>query len=459
MEKMHSLDSKLKYQIDRLLKLSEENLSKEDIQTGLLKPHLSSFLGGGGDDEEEDDEDSEVEGRRKKGSTKNQQSKGRASASSDEEDQDSISEGGEEPSDEEDDDGLYRPPKLSSTAYPSSSLNDKQKAKKLEKEIEKKRLKLKNSELLESLQEEFTDTPMMSSSSGLGKISGGLKQIEEDEAERIAFEEERFVRTTMTRKEKQSIKKRLREANKLDNFDDIGEYEDLEELSKMITETKKAGSGGSGGGDYDDYLPSSSSGAMKGITSTKALAKAMNIFQGNGDSAIGGKKKGFSMDLLAKEFGSSNHDEEEEEEGRNHKRRRAPAANEDFDGEGDDDNNGDDGGENMFDDYLSTKKQFKASKKEHYTVEPRYGGSTAADEIQDGKKRAISYEIMKNRGLTAHKKKSNRNPRVKKREAFEKATKARKGQVREVMKGKGHDNAYGGEMSGIKANLSRSRKM
>jgi hypothetical protein len=457
MEKMHSLDSKLKYQIDRLLKLSEANLSKEDIQTGLLKPHLSSFLGGDNDESEEEEEDSEIELKKKskKGSSapsvpSKKKGRGAAAASSDDE-QDSISDDDNMEEDEEDEDGIYRPPKLSSTAYPSL-LNDKQKAKKLEKDIEKKRLKLKNSELLESLQEEFTDAPIVSSSSGLGKISGGLKQIEEDEAERIAFEEERFVRTTMTRKEKQSIKKRLRDANKLDNFDDIGEYEDLEELSKMITETKKGGSGG-GERDYDDYLPSS--GAMKGITSTKALAKAMNIFQGNGESN-GKKKSGFSLDLLAKEFGNSNH-AEEEEEGRNHKRRRAPAADEDFNGN--DGGDEDDNGENMFDDYLSTKKQFKASKKEHYTVEPRYGGSTAADEVEDGKKRAISYEIMKNRGLTAHKKKSNRNPRVKKREAFEKATKARKGQVREVMKGKGYDNAYGGEMSGIKANLSRSRKM
>jgi hypothetical protein len=45
---------------------------------------------------------------------------------------------------------------------------------------------------------------------------------------------------------------------------------------------------------------------------------------------------------------------------------------------------------------------------------------------------------------------------VKKRKAYEKAVVSRKGQVREVITGVGQ--AYGGEATGIKAKLSRSRK-
>ena len=64
---------------------------------------------------------------------------------------------------------------------------------------------------------------------------------------------------------------------------------------------------------------------------------------------------------------------------------------------------------------------------------------------------------MKNRGLTPHRKKENKNPRVKKRHAYEKALVRRKGQVREVIEGGAA--AYGGELTWIKANLSRSRKI
>lgn len=71
--------------------------------------------------------------------------------------------------------------------------------------------------------------------------------------------------------------------------------------------------------------------------------------------------------------------------------------------------------------------------------------------------RAIGKMIMKNRGLVPHKNKLNRNPRVKKREQYRKALIKRKGQVREVRTGE--VDAYGGETTGIKSGLSRSRKL
>ncbi|KAL3823832.1 hypothetical protein ACHAXA_004104 [Cyclostephanos tholiformis] len=71
--------------------------------------------------------------------------------------------------------------------------------------------------------------------------------------------------------------------------------------------------------------------------------------------------------------------------------------------------------------------------------------------------RAIGKTIMKNRGLVAHKPKINRNPRVKKREHYRKALIRRKGAVREVRTDEGH--VYGGEATGIKSDISRSRKL
>ena len=71
--------------------------------------------------------------------------------------------------------------------------------------------------------------------------------------------------------------------------------------------------------------------------------------------------------------------------------------------------------------------------------------------------RAIGQMIMKNRGLVAHKNKLNRNPRVKKREQYRKALIRRRGAVREIRTGEAH--AYGGEETGVKKGVSRSRKL
>jgi U3 small nucleolar RNA-associated protein 3 len=132
------------------------------------------------------------------------------------------------------------------------------------------------------------------------------------------------------------------------------------------------------------------------------------------------------------------------------KRRRAP--------ENDDDGEEDDGGANVFDDFVSKKKDYLSQKKAHYTAEPRYGGFEESVNQEKGEKRAASYEIIKNRGLTPHRKKENRNPRVKKREKYEKALIARKGQVREVKQGS-TSGGYGGETTGIKSQVARSRKL
>ena len=96
------------------------------------------------------------------------------------------------------------------------------------------------------------------------------------------------------------------------------------------------------------------------------------------------------------------------------------------------------------------KKEFK---KQMYSVAPKYPGMD--DEIAG--ERSVGQMILKNRGLVAHKAKINRNPRVKKREQYRKAIIRRKGAVRDVRTEEVHK--YGGEQTGIKSGLSRSRKL
>mmetsp|Transcript_21147 Transcript_21147/g.42989 ORF Transcript_21147/g.42989 Transcript_21147/m.42989 type:complete len:664 (+) Transcript_21147:132-2123(+) len=136
---------------------------------------------------------------------------------------------------------------------------------------------------------------------------------------------------------------------------------------------------------------------------------------------------------------------------------------------GDDDDNGmdmgmdmDDGnitdpdaGDNeLYDKIAAKSKEKKSFKKSLYKVAPKFprvDGEVAGE-------RSLSRVILKNRGLVAHKAKINRNPRVKKREQYRKALIRRKGAVREVRDAQ-EGNQYGGEQTGIKSRISRSRKL
>ena len=133
----------------------------------------------------------------------------------------------------------------------------------------------------------------------------------------------------------------------------------------------------------------------------------------------------------------------------------------DDDDDDDDDEDGDDDDEGLRDSdeddfYKSIKSKSKArkdAKKVMYEVAPKF---PRLDIMVDGE-RAIGGQIMKNRGLVPHKPKINRNPRVKKREKYRKALISRKGAVREIRTEEGH--VYGGETTGIKSGISRSRKL
>jgi U3 small nucleolar RNA-associated protein 3 len=80
------------------------------------------------------------------------------------------------------------------------------------------------------------------------------------------------------------------------------------------------------------------------------------------------------------------------------------------------------------------------------------------EQIGPDGKRQISYQIQKNKGLTPHRKKEVRNPRVKKRMKFaEKQKKLRS--VKAVYKGGEGPGGYQGELSGIKTGLVKSVKL
>lgn len=72
-------------------------------------------------------------------------------------------------------------------------------------------------------------------------------------------------------------------------------------------------------------------------------------------------------------------------------------------------------------------------------------------------KRRADYKILANKGLTPHRKKELRNPRVKHRNKYEKAKK-KLSSFKNVVKDKATLASYKGELTGIKSDLSRSAK-
>lgn len=246
---------------------------------------------------------------------------------------------------------------------------------------------------------------------------------------------------------------------------DLGDIDDFESLATLTSNLQSVDSGSKKKTSSMDHLKSIG-GSMNSESLSNALKKAVSVFSkedkkggrsSTTNSRRGGDEEDFSAGVKRTAFSAAGRGDSDDSDGfggeeepmipepRGSKRRRAPDSSLDDE----------DTSNNIFDEFSRKKKEYLNLKQDHYAVEQRTGGH--ADEIDDPTdKRAATYEIMTNRGLRPHRKKSNRNPRVKKREAFDKAVQKRKSQVREVVAGS--TVAYGGEMTGIKAKLSRSRR-
>ncbi|KAF4556995.1 Sas10 C-terminal domain-containing protein [Elsinoe fawcettii] len=113
--------------------------------------------------------------------------------------------------------------------------------------------------------------------------------------------------------------------------------------------------------------------------------------------------------------------------------------------------------------FISGKKSAKKNEKESLAAARKEailngGRVVEQEEIGDDGKRKITYAIEKNKGLTPHRKKDVRNPRVKKRKKYDEKKK-KLATMRPVFKGGEGRGGYGGELSGIKSNLVKSRKL
>ena len=105
------------------------------------------------------------------------------------------------------------------------------------------------------------------------------------------------------------------------------------------------------------------------------------------------------------------------------------------------------------------RKDDKKARAEAHAEAARVGGVVDMQEqIGPDGKRAISYQIEKNKGLTPKRNKDSRNPRLKKRKKFE-DKKKKLGSIRQQYKGGEGRGGYGGELTGIKKNVVKSVKL
>mmetsp|Transcript_20286 Transcript_20286/g.42428 ORF Transcript_20286/g.42428 Transcript_20286/m.42428 type:complete len:694 (-) Transcript_20286:38-2119(-) len=179
-------------------------------------------------------------------------------------------------------------------------------------------------------------------------------------------------------------------------------------------------------------LASTMNSIVQKSTTSNAKKKAVGVEE-EGDDEYEKLQRGLSM--MEKEFGQGSEDEN------------------DISGDEDEEGIGDSDEDDFYKSIKSKSKAKKEAKKQMYAVAPKY---PRLEGVVEGE-RAIGRTIMKNRGLVPHKARINRNPRVKKREQYRKALISRKGAVREVRTDEGH--VYGGEATGIKSGISRSRKL
>lgn len=105
------------------------------------------------------------------------------------------------------------------------------------------------------------------------------------------------------------------------------------------------------------------------------------------------------------------------------------------------------------------RKDEKKTRADAHAEAAKQGGQVAVqEEIGPDGKRAITYQIEKNKGLAPKRNKDARNPRVKKRKRFE-DKKKKLGSIRQQYKGGEGRGGYGGELTGIKKNLVKSVKL
>lgn len=179
------LDRKLKYQIDKMLKVAVSG-GKDMDESLNYAPNPDQLVGQDGQGDSDDDGQS--------GSTSK--------------------------------DGIYRAPRLASVPYEEE---EREAAKKAKKE-ERNRKRMQKSTILSELREEFSERPTEILASGSSALD---KEIAREESEKKDYEESRFVRLVTSRKDKIRKRQREQEASRADNVGSIDNFAGVQDILSL----------------------------------------------------------------------------------------------------------------------------------------------------------------------------------------------------------------------------------
>lgn len=208
LEKMRPIDKKLKYQVDKLIKISSDQGKGLNENNPLsFKPNLANLSSKFGDSDESSSDDENGTGSKK----------------------------------EEDQSGIYVAPKVRAMPY-----DEEVKDKKGQLSQEKKRMRALNSSLIKELRTEYSEEP--------DEIKDDWRatqrnKIKEKEQERERYEEDNMKRLMLNKNDKRAHKKleELSDLTKVEKFAGFGDGSDTEdEMYEPKKKSKKATSKGPG---------------------------------------------------------------------------------------------------------------------------------------------------------------------------------------------------------------------
>jgi hypothetical protein len=384
----------------------------------------------------------------KKGATKAAAEEEEEKEEEGEEEEEGRGGGGEEGAEEGG--GAYRPLHRSAVSYDGDGPRGK-----AARAAAQAAARLSKSALLSEIRASYSARPQEEDVDGVGgvrgrRLSAAAAAAAAEEAERTAHEEDTFTRLTLSRAQKARQKARAAEENQWDAF---AELEDFGDLAAATGDGEEGGAGGGGSARAE-----AAAGALRA-----RLARSVGAASASGMEAGFGKKRASApaaakLALEAAEGGGGEVEEEEEEGGGGGgggRRRRRGGGHDD------------DEAEDPFFAAVAAAAALKRAKKAAAAaaaeeeraalIRATAGREDAPLDEGAGGHRKASQQILKNRGLVKYRKKEASNPRVAYRLKAEKQLKRRQGQAVTMRNKNVEGDNYGGEATGIRTNISKSR--
>mmetsp|Transcript_14414 Transcript_14414/g.36496 ORF Transcript_14414/g.36496 Transcript_14414/m.36496 type:complete len:677 (+) Transcript_14414:125-2155(+) len=414
LERLKPLDIKLKGQLDELLAAATSGARAQSLRSK-ARPNIADLM----DDDDDEGEESEAESDVEEPQDKRRSASAKGSFGA----------------------ATYRAPRemLVSSTFEEDERSEERHRKKQAKLLRK----LKKNQLLQELNDEFTDRPSEMPSIGATMEDAENRRIA---AERQKYEDENFVRLRETKKERAERRQRERDAEQgfrrsLEELENFGDLEGMvgrvgRDASRRVNDKALRQQ------ELNKFMAKIQQQDMNGA----AKKKKSKAESGDQDVRI---RDPMALQDTGRAARAAERALEEDESRKEAKRlsklkRRIEKSNPSLDQEDD-----------IYREATELAKKKKRAREERNKI-PDLMASESSMILPEGAKRRASRTIIRNQGLHAHKKKEDRNPRVRRRLQYEKKLKARKGQVLQVRDSEAV--GYGGESTGLRTNLVASRR-